>query len=237
MMDRFAIRQVFGMHNMPGLDIGKFRIRPGPIMAAADRFYITVTGKGGHAAMPHRTVDTVLMASHIVTALQSVAARNANPLESVVISVSTIHGGDADNVLPETVRLSGTVRALKEEMRALAERRLGEIATGIALAMGGSASVDYVRGYPVTFNHEAETAFAAAVAREIAGADGVDDEAAPVMGAEDFSYMLEARPGAFIFMGNGDTAGLHHPAYDFADEAIAHGISYWVRIAESALAR
>jgi hippurate hydrolase len=237
MMDRFAIRQVFGMHNMPGLDIGKFRIRPGPIMAAADRFYITVTGKGGHAAMPHRTVDTVLMASHIVTALQSVAARNANPLESVVISVSTIHGGDADNVLPETVRLSGTVRALKEEMRALAERRLGEIATGIALAMGGSASVDYVRGYPVTINHEAETALAAAVAREIAGADGVDDDTAPVMGAEDFSYMLEARPGAFIFMGNGDTAGLHHPAYDFADEAIAHGISYWVRIAESALAR
>ncbi len=237
MMDTFAIREVYGLHNKPGVAIGEFAICPGPIMAAADQFNIKVTGRGGHAAMPHQTIDPILIASHIVTALQSVAARNNDPLEALVISVTKFHAGDAHNVIPETVELGGTLRALKEDIRELGRRRLHEICEGIAAAMGGKAVVTYMPGYPVTSNHEAQTAFAAEIARSISGHDAVDDKTAPVMGGEDFSFMLNARPGAFIFMGNGDTAGLHHPQYDFADEAIPHGISYWVKLAETALAR
>ncbi len=237
MMERFAIREVYGLHNMPGLDVGTFAIRPGPIMAAADQFTVTVTGMGGHAAMPHRTVDPIVVASHIVTSLQTVASRNANPLESLVISVTMFHAGNAHNVIPEKAELAGTLRALNEDMRQLGKRRLHEICEGVAAAMGAKAVIDYNQGYPVTVNHEQETAFAADTARAIAGNAGVNDSAPPVMGGEDFSFMLNARPGAFIFMGNGATANLHHPQYDFTDEAIPHGISYWVKLAESALAR
>ncbi|WP_173934866.1 M20 aminoacylase family protein [Chelativorans sp. Marseille-P2723] len=236
LMERFRIEQIFGMHNLPGLPIGHFAIRPGPIMAATAEFNITVQGRGGHAAMPHRTVDPVVIASQIVIGLQTIAARSADPLESVVVSVTRIHGGYAHNIIPDKVELSGTVRTLKKEMARLVEKRLSAIAEGIAAAHGARAVVSHVSNYPVTVNHAAQTEFAANVAREVAGDANVDTAAPAMMGGEDFSYMLETRPGAFIFLGNGDSAGLHSPAYDFNDEAIPYGVSYWARLAETALA-
>ena len=236
MMEKFGIGRVFGMHNMPGLPVGEFAIRPGPIMACADQFDITVKGKGGHAAMPHKTIDPIVVSSHIVTALQSIVSRRADPLHSLVVSVTTFHAGDAHNVIPETVKLSGTLRALRQEMRELGRERLIAIVEGVAKTMGASATVNYMEGYPVTMNDEGQTAFAVDIARRVAGDKAVEDNTLPVMGGEDFSFMLNARPGAFIFMGNGDTANLHHPEYDFNDEAIAHGMSYWVTLAETALA-
>lgn len=235
MMERFAIERVFGMHNLPGLPVGHFAIRPGPIMAATAEFSVEVQGKGGHAAMPHKTVDPIVIAGQMIGALQTIAARAADPLESVVVSVTRIHGGDSHNIIPDRVRMEGTVRTLKKEVNALAEERLRALCTGIAAAHGASATVAYQSNYPVTFNHAEETAFAAEVARQVAGEAHVDTHVAPLMGGEDFSYMLEARPGAFIFLGNGDSAYLHNPRYDFNDEAIPHGVSYWVRLAETAL--
>ncbi|WP_309086235.1 M20 aminoacylase family protein [Chelativorans sp.] len=236
MMERFGIGRVFGMHNLPGLPIGHFAIRPGPIMASTAEFTITVQGKGGHAAMPHKTIDPVVISAQIVLALQTIAARSADPLESVVVSVTKMHGGEAYNIIPDTVELAGTIRTLKKELAELAAERLQAICRGIAEAHGASVRVDYDPNYPVTVNHPAETEFAARVAAEIAGEPNVITDVAPTMGGEDFSYMLEARPGAFIFLGNGDSAYLHNPAYDFNDEAIPHGVSYWVRLAETALA-
>ncbi|MFU0506070.1 M20 aminoacylase family protein [Pseudaminobacter sp. NGMCC 1.201702] len=236
MMDRFGIGRVFGMHNMPGLPVGQFALRPGPIMAATAEFTINVRGKGGHAAMPHLAVDPIATASQIVTALQTIAARTTDPLDSVVVSVTKFHGGNAYNVIPETVELAGTVRTLRKEVAARTRERLHAICDGIGAAMGATVDVHYDANYPVTFNHADETSFAGDVAEAIAGKGSVHREMQPLMGGEDFSYMLEARPGAFIFIGNGDSANLHHPAYDFNDEAIAHGVSYWVRLAETALA-
>jgi len=236
MMERFGIERVFGMHNLPGLPVGQFAIKPGPITASTDEFVITVTGKGGHAAMPHLAVDPIVAGSAIVTALQTIASRNGNPLGSVVCSVTKFNGGFAHNVIPDTVKLSGTVRTLTPEMRDLAEERLKAIATGIAASHGASASVRYIRSYPVTVNHPLETEIAGDSAALTAGEEKVDRAVDPMMGGEDFSYMLEARPGAFIFIGNGDTASLHHPAYDFNDEALPYGVSYWVNLAERALA-
>ncbi len=236
MMERFGIEKVFGMHNMPGLAIGQFAIKPGPIMAATAEFTIKVTGRGGHAAMPHRTVDPIVVASQIVTAFQTIAARTVDPVESVVVSVTKFHGGDAYNVIPEEVELAGTVRTLKKEVAALARERIHAICDGIGKANNATVTVSYDANYPVTFNHPEETVFASDVAAAIAGENQVHRAMPPVMGGEDFSYMLEARPGAFIFIGNGDTANLHHPAYDFNDEVIPHGVSYWVRLAETALA-
>jgi hippurate hydrolase len=236
MMERFSIARVFGMHNIPGLPIGQFAIRPGPLMAATAEFTIRVTGKGGHAAMPNLGVDPIVAGSAIVGALQTIASRSADPVEAVVVSVTKFHGGDAHNIIPETVELAGTVRTLKKEVARLAADRLHAIATGVAASYGATAEVSYDANYPVTYNHPEETAFAADVASAVAGESQVHRDIQPVMGGEDFSYMLEARPGAFIFMGNGATANLHHPAYDFNDEAIPHGISYWVRLAETALA-
>ena len=236
MMERFAIGKVFGMHNMPGLPIGEFAIRPGPIMAATAEFTVKVKGKGGHAAMPHRTIDPIVIASQMVTSLQTIASRTTDPIESVVVSVTKIHGGDAYNVIPETVEFAGTVRTLKKEVAARAGERIHAICQGIAAAYGATVDVHYDSNYPVTFNHPGETAFAGDIAASIAGDSQVHRNIQPLMGGEDFSYMLEARPGAFIFIGNGDTANLHHPAYDFNDDVIPHGISYWVRLAETALA-
>lgn len=236
MMDRFNISSVYGMHNMPGVPVGSFAIRPGPIMAATDQFDVTVHGHGGHAAQPHRNVDPVVISSQIISSLQTIVSRNANPLDSLVVSVTKIHAGDAYNVIPAKVEFAGTIRTLTPEMRELAEKRFRETVTGLASALGGKAEVKYHRGYPATINHEAETEFAARIAADVAGAGRVDTAAAPVMGGEDFSFMLLERPGAFIFMGNGDTANLHNPHYDFADEAIPHGVSYWVRLVETALA-
>ena len=235
-LDKYGITQVYGMHNSPGLPLGQFAIRKGSVMAAADTFEITINGRGSHAAQPHNSIDPVLTASHVVLALQSIVSRQTDPLHSLVVTVASIHGGEANNVIPDTVKLGGTVRTLLPEMRDFAEKRLKEVVQATALAHGASAEVIYRRGYPVTFNHDAETEFAAAVAGRVGGPNTVDTAMAPHMGAEDFSYMLERRPGAFIFIGNGDTANLHNPAYDFNDEALPYGISYWVTLAETALA-
>ncbi len=236
LMDRFGIENVFGMHNLPGLPVGNFATRQGPILAATAEFDIKVAGRGGHAAMPQRTLDPIVAASHLVTALQSIVGRNVDPLEAAVVSVTKFHAGDAHNIIPEQAELAGTVRTLKAETAKLAEERLRAVCDGIAATFGVSVDLDFRPNYPVTFNHAPETAFAGDVAAGIAGAALVDRDMPPLMAGEDFSYMLEARAGAFIFLGNGDSAGLHHPAYDFNDEAIPHGVSYWVRLAETALA-
>jgi amidohydrolase len=234
-MDRFKVEEVYGMHNYPGLPVGDFAIRPGPMMASADRLYIDIEGLGGHAARPHVTIDTVLVAAQIINQIQSIVSRNVDPLESAVVSITQFHAGTADNIIPQTVKLSGTARTLDPAVRDLVEKRLHEVIEGTAKLYGAKAKLVYKRDYPVTRNHERQAAFAAEIARDVVGKDRVDDQVAPVMGAEDFSYMLEARPGAFIFVGNGDTAGLHHPAYDFNDELIPVGASYWVKLVETAL--
>lgn len=236
MMDRFAIREVYGLHNMPGLPVGEFAIRSGGIMAATDEFNITITGKGGHAAMPHLTIDPVLAGAHMVAALQSVVSRSTDPVSSLVVSVTCFHAGDAHNVIPQTAQLRGTFRTLDPQVREEADARIRHVAAMTAAAFGAEAHVTVNRGYPVTMNHPAQTDFAVSIAGAVAGMGKVNPNVAPVMGGEDFSYMLEERPGAFIFMGNGDSAFLHHPAYDFNDDAIPHGISYWVALAETALA-
>ncbi|WP_027054124.1 M20 aminoacylase family protein [Mesorhizobium erdmanii] len=236
MMERFDISKVFGMHNMPGLPVGQFAIRPGPIMAATAEFTITVKGRGGHAAMPHGTIDPIVITSQLVGALQTIASRSTDPVEAVVVSVTKFHAGDAYNIIPESAEIAGTVRTLRKEIAKKSEERIRTICDGLAIAFGARIEVDYQANYPVTFNHADETVFASDVAANVAGDAHVHRGIQPVMGGEDFSYMLEARPGAFIFIGNGDTAGLHNPAYDFNDEAIPHGMSYWVKLAETALA-
>jgi amidohydrolase len=236
LITRFGIEEVYGMHNYPGLPVGQFAIRPGPMMAAADHLQIEIEGKGGHAARPHLSIDTILVGSQMVNALQSIVARNIDPLEAAVISICMFQAGQTDNVIPQHAQLRGTARSLIPKVRELLHQRIGEVVEGTARMHGASAKITYTNGYPVVVNHDRETAFAADVAREIAGKDKVDIDVAPVMGAEDFAFMLQERPGAFIFVGNGDSAGLHHPAYDFNDETIPVGTSYWVRLAEMALA-
>jgi len=235
LMERFAVEEVYGMHNFPGMPVGHFAIRPGPLMAAADRISIRIEGRGGHAARPQLTVDPIVVGAHIVNQLQSIVSRNVDPVDSAVVSITVFQAGNTDNVIPQSARLSGTARSFRLETRDLLERRIAEIVQGTAQLHGAKATLRYTRDYPVTRNHERQTAFAATVAQEIAGAERVDTNVAPVMGAEDFSFMLQARPGAFIFMGNGDSAGLHNPAYDFNDEAIPVGASYWVRLVETAM--
>jgi amidohydrolase len=235
LMDRFHIEEVYGMHNYPGLPVGQFALRPGPLMAAADRITIEIEGRGGHAARPHVSIDSVLVGAQIINQIQSIVARNVDPLSSAVISICVFQAGSTDNVIPQTALLRGTARSLTPEVRDLLERRLHEVVTGTAQLYGATAKLTYRRDYPVTRNHARQAAFAASVAGEVVGRERVDDDAAPVMGAEDFSFMLEARPGAFIFVGNGDSAGLHHPAYDFNDEVIPFGASYWVKLIETAL--
>ncbi len=230
LMERFGIQEVYGMHNWPGMAIGHFAIRPGTIMAAADRFVITVEGEGGHAAHPDKCVDTLLIASHMVVALQSIVSRNADPLDAAVLSVCSFKAGETYNVIPQTATLLGTVRTLKPETQDMIEGRVKAVVTATAAAFGGTATVDYRRGYPVTFNHPDQTEFMAEVARAVGGEVATD--ILPQMGAEDFSYMLEARPGAYIFLGNGDSAICHHPAYDFDDSAIPYGVSLWAKIIE-----
>jgi hippurate hydrolase len=204
-------------------------------MAAADRLTIEIEGRGGHAARPHISVDTVLVGAQIINQIQSIVSRNVDPLQAAVISICVFQAGSTDNVIPQTALLRGTARSLTPEVRDLLERRLHEVVTGTAQLYGATAKLTYKRDYPVTRNHERQAAFAAAVAAKVVGQERVDDRFAPVMGAEDFSFMLEARPGAFIFVGNGDSAGLHHPAYDFNDETIPIGTSYWVKLVETAL--
>ena len=235
LMERFGINEIYGMHNYPGMPVGEFGLRPGAIMAAADYVQIDIEGKGAHAARPHLGIDTVLVGAQIINALQSIVSRNVDPLEAAVVSICMFHAGSTDNVIPQTAQLRGTARSLIPSVQELLEKRVPEIAETTAKLYGAKATVKYRRGYPVLKNHAVQADFAASVAAQIAGADKVDTSLAPVMGAEDFSFMLNARPGAFIFVGNGDSASLHHPAYNFNDEVIPIGTSYWAKLVETAL--
>ncbi|PJF10589.1 M20 aminoacylase family protein [Pseudorhodobacter sp. MZDSW-24AT] len=232
MMERFGVQEVYGMHNMPGIPVGTFAIRTGAIMAAADQFELTVTGKGGHAAKPHDCIDTTVVAAHIIVALQTIASRNVDPMKQVVVSVCTVQtDSTAHNVIPQVVKLKGTVRTMDPGVQDYVERRITEIVTGTATALGAQAKVDYQRGYPVTVNAEVNTRHAVDVAKAVSGQ--VDENTAPLMGAEDFSFMLNSRPGAYIFLGNGDTAMVHHPAYNFDDNAIPFGSSWYAGMVEA----
>jgi hippurate hydrolase len=235
LMTRFDISEVYGMHNKPGIPIGAFGVRTGPIMAAADRFEIKIVGRGAHAAMPHLSIDAVYIASQLVIALQGIASRNVDPLESAVVSTTMIRAGEAFNILPQEAMLRGTVRVFDPATHDLVERRIRAICDATAAMHEAKITLSYERNYPVTRNHDAQTAFATEIARQVVGADRVDSNLAPTMGAEDFSFMLEERPGCFIFIGNGDTAGLHHPDYDFDDASIPIGASYWAKLVETAL--
>jgi hippurate hydrolase len=235
LMERFGIEEVYGMHNYPGIPVGDFALRPGPLLAAADRILIEIEGQGAHAAKPHTGVDTVLVGAQIINNIQSIVARNVDPIKSGLISICQFHAGSADNVIPRTAILRGTARSLLPEVRDILENRLREVVEHTAAAYGAKAKLTYRRDYPVTSNHERQTEFAASVAGEVVGTNRVDANTPPLMGGEDFSFMLQARPGAFIFIGNGDSAGLHNPAYDFNDEVIPVGASFWARLVETAL--
>ncbi len=236
LMERFNIQKVFGMHNLPNMPVGQFGVRAGPIMASADTFDVTLTGKGGHAAMPHLCVDTMVIAAKVITALQHVASRYTNPIDSVVVSVTAVQGdNDSFNVIPQTVKLKGTVRTLSPQVQDATELQVKKLIADTAQTFGGQATIEYRRDYPATINHTDETVFAASVAAQVVGEDQVDDNIMPMMGAEDFSFMLNERPGAFIFIGNGESASLHHPKYNFNDDAIAFGCNYWITLIEAAM--
>ena len=235
MMERFGVAEVYGLHNMPGLPVGEFAICEGAIMAGTDEFTIQLEGLGAHAAMPHMGRDPIVVASQMVQALQSIVSRNVDPLSSAVVTVTGIQAGKAYNVIPQEAKFWGTVRTLNDEVREQVFARMTVLLEGIAAAHEMKVTINVKAGYPVTVNHAAQTGFAADVAREVVGDERVDVERLPVMGGEDFSFMLLERPGAFIFMGNGDSAGLHHEEYDFNDEAIPVGASYWAKLVEKAM--
>jgi hippurate hydrolase len=233
-MDRFAIAQVYALHNAPGVPPGHFLTRAGPIMAAVDTFEVDLAGRGGHGAMPHEAVDPIVAAVSIVQAVQTIVSRNHYALDELVISVTQIHAGSADNIIPEKAWICGTVRTFDPEVQAMVRRRMAEIVAGQGASFGVEARLDYQIGYPATVNHAAETAFAAEVAREVSGAAAVNAEAGREMGAEDFAYMLDARPGAYLFLGQGPGASLHPPAYDSNDAVAAVGASFFARLVERA---
>ena len=235
-MDRWNVQEVYGLHNYPGLPVGEFAIRPGALMASADQFEVTVTGKGGHAAEPHQSIDTTLATAQIVLALQSVVSRNVQAIRPAVLSITSFHTeSDTFNVIPQTARIRGTVRCFDAKTRDLVEARLREVVDLTARSYGATATVDYERGYPPTVNHADQTRYAIEAAEAVG--TKVNPETDPVMPAEDFSYMLEARPGAYIFLGNGDTPMCHHPAYDFTDEAAPYGTSFFAELIERRLPR
>ncbi|HCO56448.1 MAG TPA: amidohydrolase [Pelagibacterium sp.] len=234
LFERFGIEAVYGMHNLPGLPEGSFATCSGAIMASADEFDIEITAQGGHAAWPHEAIDPVLVAGHMITALQSIVARNVDPLASAVISTTRMEAGSAYNVIPGTARLSGTVRTLAPETRDTVEAKMNAVVSHIASAFGAAAKLDFRRGYPVTVNDPEHTRFACAIAQEIVGTENVNPDLVPMMGGEDFAFMLERRPGAYVFIGNGQTSGLHTDTYDFNDEIIPAGVSYLVRLGEAA---
>ena len=236
LMSDFDISEVYGMHNAPGLPVGQFNIRPGAFFAAADQFTLDIEGKGGHAARPQETIDPTIVGAQILIALQSVVSRNTDPLESLVVSVTSFRTeSDSYNVIPQTVQLRGTVRTLSKEVRDMAQEKITQLIKNTALTYGAKVNLNYARGYPVMINSELETNYMVDVAKKVAGDNNVDNNASQVMGAEDFSYMLEERPGAYIRVGNGSTASLHHPNYDFNDEAIPFGTSFWAELAETRL--
>ncbi len=232
--DTFGIGQVFGIHNAPNIPFGHFQATPGALMASVDTAFVYVTGKGGHGATPHETVDPVVAVVAMVQAVNTIIPRNIYALDEAVLSVTQIHTGTASNIIPEEAMFCATIRCFKPEVRALLKKRFVEIVEGTASAFGVSARIDYDWGYPATINHAEQAEFAVQVAAEISGPGAVDGNANRKMGSEDFSYMLEARPGAYLFMGIGPGAGLHHPAYDFNDEASPVGASFFARLVERA---
>ncbi|WP_299023558.1 M20 aminoacylase family protein [uncultured Sulfitobacter sp.] len=234
MMDRFEIAEVYGIHNFPGAPFGTFHTTPGPIMAAVDSFTIQIKGRGGHGAMPHETADPVVAACGMVQAIQTIISRNTHSGQEKVISVTQIHTGSASNIIPDTAMINGTVRTFDKETQELIHRRMGEIVAGQAASYGVEAELDYEQGYPATLNAPDQTEFAARVAREVVGDANVNANVPKVAGAEDFAYMLEERPGAYLFLGAGEGAGLHHPKFNFNDEIAPVGASFFVRMVETA---
>ena len=235
LLSRWPLDEVYGMHNRPNLPVGHFTINSGPIMGSVDVLEIEIEGIGGHAATPHHTVDPIPVTAALIQAIQTLSARTIDPLDSAVISITTIHGGDAFNVIPQTIKLSGTVRTLREEVRDHIEERLARAVQGIADAFGAKAKLDYQRNYPVTVNHERETELAALAAEAVAGAERVTRDMPATLGGEDFAFLLNEVPGAMINIGNGSSANLHHPKYDFNDDAIAWGCSYWTTLVRQRL--
>ncbi|MBL4927528.1 M20 aminoacylase family protein [Fuscibacter oryzae] len=233
-MDRFGIAQVYGIHNAPNVPFGQFLTTPGALMASVDTAFVYLTGKGGHGATPHECVDPVVAVVGMVQAIQTIIPRNIYALDEAVVSVTQIHTGTASNIIPEEAMFCATIRCFKPDVRHLLKKRFYEIVEGHAAAYGVKARIDYDWGYPATINHAENAAFAAEVAREISGPDLVNADSVREMGSEDFSYMLEARPGAYLFLGTGPGAGLHHAAYDFNDEAAPVGASFFARLVERA---
>jgi amidohydrolase len=240
---QFPMQAVFGMHNWPGGKVGSFAMTPGPMMASANEFTLTITGKGAHAALPHNGVDPVMVAVHLAQALQTIITRNKKPVDNAVLSITQIHAGDTDNVIPDTAMLNGTVRTFTTAVTDLIEQRMREIAHGIATTFGAQIDVQFHRNYPPTINSAAEAAFCAQVAASIVGADHVTAQCEPTMGAEDFSFMLLEKPGCYVFIGNGDgthrqmghglgPCNLHNPSYDFNDDLLPLGGTYWVRLVQ-----
>ncbi|WP_028793459.1 M20 aminoacylase family protein [Thalassobaculum salexigens] len=237
LFDRFPCETVFGMHNIPGIPVGSFAVSEGPMMAARDNFEITIKGRGSHGAMPHHGVDPVLVGAHMVMALQSITSRNLDPQKALVLSVTQFHAGHAFNVVPDDMVLRGTCRVFDPDVQNSLPERITKIMDGVCATFGATAELNYIRGYPATINDPEQAEVAAGIADRVAGADRVDRAPTPMMGAEDFSYMLNQRPGAYIWAGNGDTAGVHHPDYDFNDEALPHGASFWAQLVEDRLKR
>ncbi len=235
LFDKISVENVYGMHNWPGMKLGEFAVRGGPVMAAADSFEINITARGGHGAMPHTTIDAVILGTQMVNAFQSIVARNVDPMDTAVLSVTQIHSGDAFNVIPETCYLAGTIRTFKPEVKALIKQRMTAIIDGIAKMHDAKAEFNYMDGYPSTNNDQEQADFCQSVMSDMVGGDKVQTDLNPSMGAEDFSYMLEEKAGAYIMMGNGDSAGLHNPYYNFNDKALPIGASYWVKLVETAL--
>ncbi|MBC3933840.1 amidohydrolase [Undibacterium sp. CY7W] len=246
LFEQYPMEAVFGMHNWPGIASGHFAVTPGPMMASSNEFYVTVRGKGAHAAQPHKSIDPIMTAIQIAQSWQTIVSRNASPLESAVLSVTQIHSGSATNVIPDEATLIGTVRAFSTEMIDLIERRMQTIAQHTAAAFDAEVEFSFKRNYPPLINHAAETAFATEVMRAVVGADKVDAHTEPTMGAEDFAFMLQAKPGCYVFLGNGEGShrdaghglgpcNLHNPSYDFNDALLPVGATYWVRLAESYL--
>ena len=238
LFERFPVERIFGMHNWPGLAAGTFAVHHGPVMAGTDRFDICVSGVGGHGAMPHRTIDPVVVAAQLISSLQTIVSRTLDPLSSGVLSVTRIHGGEAYNVIPDRVELAGTVRYFDDGVRATIERRMHEVCEGVARSSGARIEFDFLPGYPPTINSALESELCVRVASRVVGADKVLTQAAPSMGAEDFAFFLREKPGCYVWIGNGageGCHGLHNPHYDFNDEIIPVGGAYWVELAHAAL--
>ncbi|MGH7006044.1 MAG: amidohydrolase, partial [Alphaproteobacteria bacterium] len=235
LFERFPVEGVYGLHNFPGLPLGQFAVRKGPMMASYDIFELILKGKGAHGGLPHQSIDPVVMSAQVVLGLQTIASRITDPIDSVVVSITQIDGGATWNVIPEQVRLRGTVRALQPGARDAVEPLMRRIAEGICAAQGGSVAMRYERRYPPVVNHARETGIAIGAARRVAGESGVDGHCKPIMASEDFAFMLNVRPGSYLLVGNGDTAPVHNPRYDFNDALLPIGASYWLALVDAIL--